>query len=90
MKKTIMFTLILFLLISCSTKKDLSFIEKGMSYDSIVENLGEPDAEIGSGIHIFVYNLEDGSKLTLSFIELNSLLSATVVDEDNKLTVLVQ
>jgi hypothetical protein len=32
-----------------------------MSYQALVNKFGEPDEDIGSGIHIYVYHLTDGS-----------------------------
>lgn len=36
-------------------------LQSGMSYQALVDAFGNPDSDIGSGIHIYVYNLTDGS-----------------------------
>jgi hypothetical protein len=36
-------------------------LKADMSYSAIVNAFGDPDSDIGSGIHIYVYNLTDGS-----------------------------
>jgi hypothetical protein len=77
MKKVLGLVIIL-LIISCSVKSlpslsDFSFIDIGMSYDDIVERVGEPDRDVGSGVYLFVYDLNDGGEIMLSFISLESL-----------------
>jgi len=46
---------------------DFDFLELGMSYDEVVAKIGEADRDIGSGINLKVYQLEDGTELILSF-----------------------
>jgi hypothetical protein len=36
-------------------------LKASMSYAALVDTFGTPDGDIGSGIHIYVYNLTDGS-----------------------------
>jgi len=48
-------------------RKDFDFLEKGMFYDEIYSKVGPPAEDAGSGIFIPVYNLEDGSRIYLSF-----------------------
>ena len=40
-------------------------IEAGPTFEKLSEILGEPDLDIGSGIHIFVYRLGDGTGITV-------------------------
>jgi hypothetical protein len=41
-------------------------IKVGMSMEQLRAICGEPDADIGSGVNIYVYNLSDGSSVTIS------------------------
>jgi hypothetical protein len=38
-----------------------------MTLDQVYALLGPPDADIGSGVYIFVYRLDDGSTVPMSF-----------------------
>ncbi|MFA5259614.1 MAG: hypothetical protein WC450_00110 [Candidatus Omnitrophota bacterium] len=49
-------------------------IKKGMNYTQVEKLVGKPDAEIGSGIYIFVYKLSDGSEVTIGFVQLDKPL----------------
>lgn len=56
------------------TIEDFYFLRAGMSYGEITEKLGEPDQSLGS---VFVvYELRDGSWVTLDFLTENFLISA--------------
>ena len=52
---------------------DFEFLKLGMSYDEVIENVGEADRDIGSGVHLFVYELTDGTEVLLSFVSLDDL-----------------
>lgn len=52
---------------------DFEFLELGMSYDEVVGKVGEADRDIGSGIFLMVYQLENGTELILSFPSLDNL-----------------
>ena len=52
---------------------DFGFLKLGMSYDEIIVIVGEADRDIGSGTHLLVYDLNDGTELMLSFISLDDL-----------------
>jgi hypothetical protein len=39
-----------------------------MSIWKICEIVGRPDQDVGSGIYIFLYNLDDGSYVIMGFI----------------------
>jgi hypothetical protein len=49
-------------------------LRKGMSYAEAVEWVGDADRDIGKGIHIMAYPLEDGSRVLLGFPDLNRLV----------------
>lgn len=38
-------------------------LRKGMSYEEIISIVGEPDQDIGSGLHVYLYNLADGTEV---------------------------
>lgn len=38
-------------------------LRKGMSYDVMISIVGEPDQDIGSGIHVYLYKLSDETEV---------------------------
>jgi hypothetical protein len=44
-------------------------LKADLKYDDIVNLFGEPDGEMGSGIHIYYYNLADGSKVYIGYAD---------------------
>lgn len=38
-------------------------LRKGMSYEEMISIVGEPDHDIGSGIHVYLYRLPDGTEV---------------------------
>ncbi len=71
------------------TLEDFSFLKAGISFDEVVAQVGNPDGNIGSGIHIFVYKLQDGSEVHISFIYLDNLNNASLLLPDGTGKVLV-
>jgi hypothetical protein len=67
MKKAVAFLLCIVLLlplVGCNTRyaereKKLNYITVGMSFDEVVSLMGEPDADIGSGVYIPMYILSE-------------------------------
>lgn len=55
---------------------DFNFLTLGMSYDEIIAIVGEADRDTGSGVHLLVYDLNDGTEMMLSFVSLDDLLAA--------------
>ena len=51
---------------TCSVKA-LRRIKRKMSMKRIIKLCGEPEKDIGSGIHIYVYELADGSSVGFRF-----------------------
>ncbi len=49
-------------------------IEAGPMFEKLSEILGEPDLDIGSGIHIFVYRLSDGTGITVGTPDKNKVM----------------
>ena len=60
-----------------TTLAEFKFLERGMDFQEIVDCVGLPDEDIGGGAgsYVFTYNLTDGSKLIVGFLELDSLYS---------------
>ena len=54
-----------------------------MKYPALTAVFGVPDDDIGSGIHIYVYNLDDGSRIVIGYTDF--IMYARHVDEDNQL-----
>ncbi|WP_028981715.1 hypothetical protein [Sporocytophaga myxococcoides] len=56
-------------------KKELSLtdfetkIKSDMDYYSMVEAFGKPAKDIGRGIHIYVYDLKDSTKMLVGFTD---------------------
>jgi len=69
--------------ISKPVLSDFEFLELGMEYDQVVTRVGEADRDIGSGVHLMVYELEDGTELVLSFPSLTSLAAAYLYDPES-------
>lgn len=46
--------------------EDFQFVDRGVTtYKDVIERLGEPNAELGSGQHLALYRLTDGREVTL-------------------------
>jgi hypothetical protein len=86
----------LLMLISCSESKptpapvsEKSFfyfearLKKEMNYGSLVATFGQPAKDIGSGIHIYVYVLEDATQIWIGYAD--KILYAHHVDSSGKL-----
>jgi hypothetical protein len=54
-----------------------------MDYAQIVNVFGEPDTDIGSGIHIYVYNMTDGSEVWIGYT--NQIMYARHMSSDGQL-----
>jgi len=76
MKKIILINIICIYLLSCTKNKEKDTYEyfrdniyATMTYHDLLKKFGEADADIGSGIHIYVYNLSDGSKIFIGYTD---------------------
>lgn len=65
-------------------RNTLSFFERNISEEMTLREVkatfGKPDEDVGSGIHIFVYNLADGTNVLIGITDV--LLYARHVDEN--------
>jgi len=64
------------------SRSDFDFLRLGMSYQEVVDRVGEADRDVGSGIHIMVYDFSDGTQLMLSFASLDNLMAVHLYDPD--------
>lgn len=62
---------------------DFTFLKLGMTYQDVVEQVGEADRDIGSGVHLMVYDLQDGTQMILSFPSLDSLSAAYLYNPES-------
>lgn len=73
--------------LEASQKDTLAYFEEhlkaDMNYEKLKRTFGEPDNDIGSGIHIYLYNLQDGTKIQIGFVD--SILYARHVDANGQL-----
>jgi len=81
------------LLVSCS-KKEMTpeadtveyfklHLTADMNYTSITQKFGQPDGDKGSGIHIYVYRLKDGTAIWIGYTD--KILYARHMDSNDQL-----
>lgn len=58
-------------------------LDADMNFKNLKATFGKPDEDIGSGIHIYVYNLEDGTKVQIGYTD--KILYAFHRDENDQL-----
>jgi hypothetical protein len=44
-------------------------LKADMKYEDIVNLFGQPDGDSGSGIHIYYYNLSDGTRIVIGYVD---------------------
>ena len=59
------------------------YLTPEMTFDHLKSTFGNPDSDVGSGIHIYVYNLRDGRKIQIGFTD--RILYAIQRDKEDKL-----
>lgn len=59
-------------------------LSRGISMEELVQHCGRPDEELGSGVYIFVYHLQDGSTVTLGTPYLKRIDKAAYTDASGK------
>lgn len=59
-------------------------ITPAMPMLDIFRTVGLPDADIGSGLHVFVYHLRDGGKMLIGTADVKRLLCLDYVTRDGK------
>ena len=90
MHKLYMLLILLFIVcVSCDDDPELTYqkfeehLKKEMSYQQIVLRFGKPIADVGSGIHIYVYELSDKSIMYIGYTD--EVVYAKHVSEDGQL-----
>ncbi|MBA4058746.1 MAG: hypothetical protein C0490_28775 [Marivirga sp.] len=58
-------------------------LKKDMDYNAIVRTFGTPARDIGSGIHIYVYILDDSTEIRIGYTD--TILYATHNDANQQL-----
>ena len=81
------------LLVSCTDEatitEQLTFsdfetsLKDDMDYDAIVETFGEPVKDMGSGIHIYLYTLNDSTEIWIGYAD--AIVYANHVDQDQNI-----
>ncbi len=61
-------------------------LEKGMSLRQVREWVGESEKDIGSGIHILTYRLDDGTRVLIGFPDFNRLIYVKHEEKNCKVT----
>ena len=59
------------------------FLREDTTYKELVVLFGKPDADIGSGIHLYVYHLKDSTSMWIGYTD--RVLYAYHVDENDQL-----
>ncbi len=91
--KNIFFLIVFFTVLGCAEENTgttpLTYdhfkrnISADMSYSAIVEFFGEPTKDIGSGIHIYVYDLSDSTEIWIGYTD--EIMYTWHVDEQGNL-----
>ena len=77
-RKTFLFLIAVILFVSCSKKQEVqdntyayfhTYLKSSMTYADIVSKFGNPDGDLGSGIHIYYYQLEDGTSIWIGYTD---------------------
>jgi len=58
-------------------------LKSDMTYNSIIAKFGKPSKDIGSGIHIYVYQLTDSSEIWIGYTD--KILYASHVDKNGQI-----
>ena len=59
------------------------YLHQDMKFDKLKHTFGDPDRDIGSGIHIYIYDLSDGTKIQIGYTD--KILYARQLDKDDQL-----
>jgi hypothetical protein len=77
-RKTFLFLLVFVLFISCTKKQEAADntyayfntnLKSSMTYADMVNKFGNPDGDLGSGIHIYYYELKDGTSIWIGYTD---------------------
>jgi hypothetical protein len=59
-------------------------LKMGMSLQEVAERVGDADKDIGRGIHILEYRLDDGSRVLIGFPDFKKLIYVKHIDKAGK------
>jgi hypothetical protein len=59
------------------------FLTKDLEYQTIVSKFGEPAKDIGSGIHIYVWELNDSTEIWIGYV--TTIIYARHMDKNHNL-----
>ena len=94
MNKALLSILLFMLLsVSCSKKSSVpeeqrtvgyftTYLKPGMDFPAITNKFGPPDADNGSGIHIYIYKLKDSTAIWIGYTD--RIMYARHVDSNNQ------
>ena len=93
-KSYVLYISILLLVLSCNKESNLysdgltlsdfeNNLKPSMTYETIVGKFGAPFADIGSGIHIYVYKLTDSTEVWIGYTD--KILYARQMDSNGQL-----
>lgn len=92
MKRILLLTLVLTAITACKEEADVDrdtieyfreHLAVDMTHDQLKSTFGEPDDDIGSGLHIYVYHLKDGTKVIVGCTD--KIFYARHVNTDDQL-----
>jgi hypothetical protein len=75
------------------SKRELALfreLRKGTPYADVVPWVGMADRDVGSGMHVLVYDLPDGSRVSLGYADFQKLMYARHEDKDGRTTELAE
>jgi len=91
--KKVALSIILLIAMSCSKKQDQvaqdtfeyfkTHLTASMDYAGLKTTFGDPDDDIGSGIHIYVYVLNDATEIWIGYTD--KILYARHMDSNHQL-----
>jgi hypothetical protein len=59
------------------------YLTPDMKFENLRKTFGDPHNDVGSGIHIYVYNLSDGTKIQIGYTD--KILYANQLDDRDQL-----
>jgi hypothetical protein len=72
------------------TAETFRALKKGMAMEDVWAWAGQPDQDIGSGIHIYVYKLPDGGRVLIGTPDTKAVLYVKLETKDGKVEDLVK
>ena len=92
MRRIFLLAFALVIMVACNDDPDVNrdtieyfqeHLHADMTHNQLKTTFGEPDDDVGSGLHIYVYKLDDGTKVVIACSD--KIFSAKHIDADDKL-----